>query len=144
MTWKVRASKQTCATAALLVSLAVVAGGSAGRGSPLEQAASRGQQPDSGITGKVVIGPTCPVERPGRVCVRPYQATITIRREPKRTLVARVQTSATGHFRIALAPGRYLLLPQNRRPYPRSSPQVATVQSHRYTTVLISYDSGIR
>lgn len=138
------ASKQTCAMAALLVSLAVLTGGSGGRGSPLEQAASRGRQPDSGITGKVVIGPTCPVERPGRVCVRPYQATITIRREPKRTLVARVHTSATGHFRIALESGRYLLLPQNHRPYPRSSPQLATVQSHRYTTVLISYDSGIR
>jgi hypothetical protein len=98
----------------------------------------------SGISGKVMIGPTCPVERPGRVCERPYQTTITIRREPKRTLVTRVHSSATGHFRVALAPGTYLLIPQNSRPYPRSSPQLATVHSHRYTTVLISYDSGIR
>jgi hypothetical protein len=130
--------------AAVLVSMAVLAGGNGERGSPLEQAASRGGQPDSGINGDVEIGPTCPVERPGKVCERPYRATITIQREPKRTLVARVQSSATGHFRIALAPGRYLLLPQNRRPYPRGSPLLATVHSHRYTTVRIEYDSGIR
>jgi hypothetical protein len=91
-----------------------------------------------------MIGPTCPVERPGRVCQRPYQTAITIRREPKGTLAARVHSSATGQFRIALAPGRYLLIPQNGRPYPRSSRQLATVHSHRYTNVLISYDSGIR
>jgi hypothetical protein len=101
-------------------------------------------QHDSGITGEVRIGPTCPVERPGRVCEKPYQATITIRREPTRTLVARVRSSASGHFRIGLAPGRYLLVGQNGRPYPRSAPQIATVHSHRYTAVQISYDSGIR
>ncbi|HJS93010.1 MAG TPA: hypothetical protein VJ741_02020 [Solirubrobacteraceae bacterium] len=131
--------------AAVLVWLAILAGGNHGHGSPLKRAASHGwQQPDSGITGKVQIGPTCPVERPGKVCERPYRTTITIRRVPKRTLVARVRSSATGGFRISLAPGRYLLLPQNGHPYPRSSPQFATVHSHRYTTVLISYDSGIR
>jgi hypothetical protein len=102
------------------------------------------QQLDSGISGEVRIGPTCPVERPGKVCEKPYQATITIRREPTRTLVARVQSSASGHFRIGLAPGRYLVVPQNGRPYPRSSPQIATVHSHRYTALRISYDSGIR
>lgn len=116
-----------------------LASGSSGRG-----LASGTRKLDSGISGEVRIAPTCPVERPGKVCERPYQATITIRREPTRTLVTRVQSSATGHFRIALAPGRYLLIPKNGRPYPRSSPQIATVRSHRYTAVRISYDSGIR
>jgi hypothetical protein len=55
-----------------------------------------------------------------------------------------VHSSATGHFRIALAPGRYLLQPQNGHPYPRSSPQLVSVRSHRYTSVQINYDSGIR
>jgi hypothetical protein len=113
-------------------------------GSPFGFAASRTRPRDSGIVGEVRIAPTCPVERPGKVCERPYQATITIRREPTHALVTRVQSSATGHFRIALAPGRYLLIPQNGRPYPRSLPQIATVHSHRYTAVRISYDSGIR
>jgi hypothetical protein len=144
MMWRARASKWSVATALAAMSISVLASGSNGSGLPLASAASSTRQLDAGITGEVRIGPTCPVERPGKVCERPYRATITIRREPRHTLVARVQSSATGHFRIALAPGRYLLLPQNGRPYPRSSPLLATVHSHRYTAVLISYDSGIR
>ena len=141
---RVPASKWSLAIALAVMSIFVLTSGSSGRGLAQKRAASHGPQPDSGINGKVMIGPTCPVERPGRVCERPYQTAITIRREPKGTLVARVQSSATGQFRIALAPGTYLLIPQKGRPYPRSSPRLATVHSHRYTTVLISYDSGIR
>jgi hypothetical protein len=126
-------SKRSFATA--LVAVAISVSGVAAAGT---------RQLDSGIVGEVKIAPTCPVERPGRVCERAYQATITIRRQPTDALVARVQSSATGHFKIALAPGRYLLIPQNSRPYPRSSPQTATVHSHRYTSVRITYDSGIR
>lgn len=98
---------------------------------------------DSGIRGRVLLGPTCPVQRAGQTCVRPYQATIFIRTAAAHRLVARIRSSATG-FRVALAPGTYLLVPQNGRPYPRSSPQTATVRRHRYTNVLISYDTGIR
>lgn len=126
-------SKWSFAIALAVVSIAVSDAAGAGT-----------RQLDSGIVGEVKIAPTCPVERPGRVCERAYQATITIRREPTHALVARVHSSATGHFKIALAPGRYLLIPQNSRPYPRSSPLLTTVQSHRYTAVRITYDSGIR
>lgn len=134
MMWKVRAIRWSFAAALAGAAIFVFASPSSGHSST----------PDSGIAGKVMIGPTCPVERPGRVCERPYQTSITIRRKPKGTVVARVQSSATGQFRIALAPGTYRVIPRNARPYPRSSPQLATVHSHRYTTVLIHYDSGIR
>lgn len=142
--WTVRACKWSAGTAVAAMSIAVVAGGSRGGGFSLASAAATTRQSDAGITGEVRIGPTCPVERPGKVCEAPYQATIAIRREPRQTLVTRVQSSATGHFRIALAPGRYLLVPQNGHPYPRASPLPATVRSDHYTAVLIRYDSGIR
>lgn len=141
---RVRPRKWSVATALAAFSVSVLAYGSGGRGLPLASAASGTRQRDSGITGEVRIGPTCPVERPGKVCERPYRATVTIRREPTQAFIARVQSSATGQFRIALAPGRYLLVPQNGRPYPRSTSQVATVRIHRYTAVVINYDSGIR
>ena len=130
--------------AAALASVAVLASGGVSRGLPIKSAAPAGPQNDSGISGPVLIGPTCPVERPGKLCERPYRATLSIRRETGSPLVTRVRSASDGRFRISLAPGRYLLLPHNDRPYPRSSPQVATVHSHRYTTVLIRYDSGIR
>jgi hypothetical protein len=144
MMWKVRASKWSLATAVALLSMSALASASCGRAARLHPAAFRTAQFDSGIIGRVVIGPTCPVERPGKTCERPYQATIVIRREATHRLVARVQSSALGRFRVALAPGTYLLVPQNSRPYPRSSPRVVMVRRHRYATVLISYDSGIR
>jgi hypothetical protein len=114
------------------------------RGAAADPTGSRLSRPDSGIRGRVLLGPTCPVQRIGQTCSRPYQATITIRAEATGKLVARVRSSATGGFSVPLAPGGYRLVPQTGRPYPRSSPQTATVHSHRYTKVVISYDSGIR
>jgi hypothetical protein len=119
-------------------------GGCGERASATDAASSPGRRVDSGIAGRVVIGPTCPVQRIGQSCVRPYQATITIRREPKRRFVARVRSSSSGRFRVALAPGTYVLVPQSGRPFPRGSSRTVTIRSHRYTRLVISYDSGIR
>jgi hypothetical protein len=106
--------------------------------------AGRSTHLDSGVRGQVVYGPTCPVRRPGHACVRPYQATISILSRPTTRLITRARSSRDGRFSIALAPGRYLLVPRGGRPYPRSSPQAVTVRPHRYTSVIINYESGIR
>ena len=132
------------ASRSFLLAVAVLATFSSACAGRSLKGAGRARQPDSGIAGKALFGPTCPVERPGETCVRPYRATIVIRRETTHRLVARVRSSAQGRFRIALSPGTYLLVPQNGSPYPRSSPQLATVRRHHYTHVVISYDSGIR
>jgi hypothetical protein len=132
------------ALAALAAFCGACAGRALGDASVGRAAAGGARHLDSGIAGTVMFGPTCPVERPGMTCERPYEATIAIRRERNHRLVARVQSSAQGRFRISLARGTYLLVPQNGRPYPRSSPQLVTVRSHHYTHVVISYDSGIR
>jgi len=101
-------------------------------------------QLDSGVRGRVLYGPTCPVQRVGESCTRPYQATIVIRREPSNRVLTRTRSSLRGNFSVRLAPGRYLLVPQSGRPYPRSQPQTIAVHPHRYTFVTIRYDSGIR
>lgn len=134
------------AVAAVAAMLATVAQLSAcgARGSASDPARSGSSHPDSGIRGRVLLGPTCPVERIGQTCVRPYKATIKIRSEATGRVVARTRSRANGRFSIPLAPGTYVLESQSGRPYPRSSPQTTTVHWHRYTRVLISYDSGIR
>ena len=99
---------------------------------------------DSGIRGYVLYGPTCPVQRPGQTCERPYQASIAIRREPAGTLVTRVRSGAGGRFTAHLAPGTYLLVPRNGRPYPHAASQTVSVRRHAFTAVTIHYDSGIR
>jgi hypothetical protein len=92
----------------------------------------------------VLYGPTCPVQRPGQTCVRPYRAWITITREPSGTLAARVRSAADGRFSARLVPGRYLLQPRNGKPFPRAQPRAITVSRHRFSTVTIRFDSGIR
>jgi hypothetical protein len=118
-----------------IVALAVVAISATG------QAQSR---PDSGIRGLVLYGPTCPVQRPGHDCVRPYAAWITIRREPKGTVAARVHAGSDGRFTARLRAGHYLLVPRNGKPFPRARSQAVSVHRHSFTTVTIHFDSGIR
>lgn len=99
---------------------------------------------DSGVRGLVLIGPTCPVQRPGHSCVRPYKDLISVRREPGGEVIARVHSKADGRFIVLLRVGRYLLQPRNGTPFPRAQSQAITVRRHRFTTVTISFDSGIR
>ena len=101
-------------------------------------------RPDSGIRGQVWYGPTCPVQRPNQTCVRPYQASITIRRQPGGTVVARVRLGTDGRFTARLTAGSYLLTPRNGKPYPRAQPETVAVHRHRFTAVTIRFDSGIR
>lgn len=91
-----------------------------------------------------MYGPTCPVERPGHVCERPYQASFTIRRKSTNKVAARVHCRADGTFTVRLRAGRYLLVPQNGKPFPRAQSQTVTVRRHHFTTVVVRFDSGIR
>jgi len=101
-------------------------------------------RPDSGVRGQALYGPTCPVQRPGHTCVRPYAAWITIRREPTGNVVARVHAGADGRFTARLRAGHYLLVPRNGNPFPRAQSQSVSVHRHRFTSVTIHFDSGIR
>jgi hypothetical protein len=101
-------------------------------------------RPDSGIRGLVLYGPTCPVQRPGETCERPYQASIAIRREPSDTLAARVRSDPHGRFTVRLRAGTYRLQPRNGMPFPHARPQTVSVQRHAFTSVTIRFDSGIR
>jgi hypothetical protein len=100
--------------------------------------------PDSGLRGRVLYGPTCPVQRPGDICERPYQATLVISRTTLRGTVARVRTSADGRFLVRLRAGRYLVKVTSHTTLPRSWSQKVVVTAHRFTSLTIHIDSGIR
>jgi hypothetical protein len=101
-------------------------------------------RPDSGIRGQVLYGPTCPVQRAGETCTRPYQATIRVLREPGDHQVAAPRSHPDGRFSVRLSAGRYRLEPERGHPLPRAQPQTVSVHRHRFTHVVINYDSGIR
>jgi hypothetical protein len=139
---------------ALIAALALLGGcsGSSSPGSAASASDPRGptretgtaSSVDSGLHARVLFGPTCPVQRVGQSCVRPYQATISILREPTNKAVATARSASDGRFSVRLTPGRYLLEPHAGRPFPRSRPQTVTVYADRFTNVTINYDSGIR
>ena len=60
------------------------------------------------------------------------------------TPVTSFETDASGNFRIALPPGKYILRPQTSGPYPRASQQTVVVPPKTFAQVRIVYDSGIR
>jgi hypothetical protein len=99
---------------------------------------------DGGVQGQVWIGPVSPVEQEGQPNERPYSATLDIARASDGKVVAKTTSSADGSFRVALAPGRYILEPVNGDPLPVAPSQPFSVDSGRFTTVRVDYDSGIR
>ena len=101
---------------------------------------------DSGITGKALVGPMCPVMIEGQECPdQPYQATITINSLEGRQIV-RFQTDQQGNFHIPVAPGEYILHPETPEgmPYPFADDQSFVVLPGEFTRIIVLYDSGIR
>jgi hypothetical protein len=112
--------------------------------------AAGGQAPDSGIAGRILAGPTCPVEtyppQPG--CEpRPIAATLRIRPLGCDTPTIRVRSGTDGRFRVRLAPRTYVVKPLPRAdspfPYPPAQRRVR-VYAGRFTFIRIFYDTGIR
>jgi hypothetical protein len=109
-----------------------------------------GQPAQSGIAGRVVDGPTCPVEQtpPASRCgPRPLAAPLRIRREHGPAHAFLVNSSRDGRFRVVLEPGHYVITPraQSGSPLPRPpAPVEVIVRLHRFSHVMIEYDTGIR
>jgi hypothetical protein len=112
--------------------------------------AAGGAVNNSGIIGRIVAGPTCPVESvlPSPRCApRPLAATVRIYAPGHRSHARVVRSGRDGQFRVGLAPGTYVVAPLGRPGSPLPRPPAATrvkVRSERYTRITIIYDTGIR
>lgn len=105
--------------------------------------------PNSGIYGQVLMGPMCPVVSPEnqeKCKDQPLQATVLVKTQAGSIEVASFASDSQGMFRIALAPGTYLLDPQPKdsSPFPRGIPQTVTVPPDKFVKVTVQYDTGIR
>lgn len=98
----------------------------------------------SGIEGRVLLGPVCPVVQQGQECPDdPYQATLTII-SLNGVQIAQFQSDEQGRFQFPLVPGEYFLHPESPGGFPFASDQAFIVETGHYTQITVHYDSGIR
>ena len=102
---------------------------------------------DSGIKGRVILGPLTPSTRIGeRVRERPFQATLDIVRAENESLVTQIRTRPNGTFVIGLQPGDYIVRSASSdvKPRPSIDPLRVIVPAHAYVDVTITADTGMR
>jgi hypothetical protein len=100
---------------------------------------------DSGIQGRVTVGPMCPVSRPGVPCPdQPYAAALSILAAATGRPVTSVKSDDAGYYKVLLPPGSYIIHPESPGFLPRGVDIEVTVLPHRFTQQDIQYDSGIR
>lgn len=99
------------------------------------------------VTGSVIAGPTCPVvtEPPQSGCnERPVASAVMVVADANGAEVARVTSAADGTFSVALAPGRYRLLPKPVQGLMGTAPEQAFTVGERDPKLTVTYDTGIR
>ena len=91
------------------------------------------------------MGPTCPVEVSETPCPdRPLDATLEVV-GASGEVVTTVRTGKDGRFEVAVSPGRYVLRARrSASPLPSLKETEVEVSPHRYTSVVLHFDSGIR
>jgi hypothetical protein len=106
--------------------------------------------PDAtGISGIVLAGPTCPVERdpPDPACAdQPVGGAVLLVRDGSGAEVARVTSGADGTFAAELAPGLYRVVPQPVEGLlgTASEMDVEVEADQPRPALIILYDTGIR
>ena len=98
----------------------------------------------SGLEGVVLRGPVTPVCRVDVPCDAPFSARFHVLRGTEE--VSEFTSDTAGRFVVALAPGRYVVVPDSTAPIlaARFQTRVVTVDSGSVTPVTLSFDTGIR
>jgi hypothetical protein len=98
----------------------------------------------SGIRGRALAGPQCPVEIVGTPCPdEPWQGTVVaieVQTGDRHT----TESDADGRFELALGPGTYELTIASDGGPPTAKPQTVVVAAGAVTRVTLLVDTGIR
>ncbi len=101
------------------------------------------------LTGKVDIGPLCPVEKPSDDTCKPSpemyrQWPIGVYRVDKGTKVADIVPDVNGTYWIELPPGKYVVDLEIEHRSGKNLPAVVTIRENETTVFDIHIDTGIR
>jgi Carboxypeptidase regulatory-like domain len=110
----------------------------------LASCARAGGTTDSGIEGRVLLGPQCPVVSQASRCPdKPVSAEVVAMRLEDRK-VFRVRSGANGRFRIALPPGTYEVQALATANAMFAKPITVTVPAGEFVRADVLLDTGIR
>ena len=100
----------------------------------------------SGIAGRALAGPICPVELPGDPACAPraVAGALVIVRGVDGAEVATAQTADDGSFKVSVPPGRYTLEGAPVEGLMGNPTAVEIEVGDGVTTVVLRYDTGIR
>lgn len=103
-------------------------------------------EPTSGVRGRVLLGPTCPVEIEGSPCPDEPIAGVEVRAIRDGEPVAEATSDAQGRFELVLDPGNYTLeaVVGPDGPGMFAKPVDVTVSSGAFVDIVVPIDSGIR
>ena len=102
---------------------------------------------DSGIKGRVVLGPLTPSSRVGEKSPeQPFQTTLDIVNAEDESLVRQIRTRRNGMFVVGLPPGDYIVrsAPSDEFRQPSIDPVPVTVPAHTFVELTINADTGLR
>ena len=102
---------------------------------------------DSGVRGRVLAGPQCPVVIKGSPCPDlPARAGIRVIDASDGNVLRRAHSDDGGRFEVVIEAGRYFLEAMSEGTgFPGGGERVLVlVRSHRFTRVTLHLDTGIR
>jgi hypothetical protein len=98
----------------------------------------------SGIRGRAMAGPQCPVVVEGSPCPDlPWRGTV-VATEVGTGDRSTVETDRLGRFELTLEPGTYEITIDAGAGLPSAEPRTVTVEAGRFTHVDVAVDTGIR
>ena len=110
----------------------------------LMSCARTGVAADSGIEGRVLLGPQCPVVTEGSPCPdKPVSAEVVAMRLDDREVFT-VQSGSDGRFRLALSPGSYEVQALVTAGGMFAKPVNVMVSPGEFVSVDVLLDTGIR
>jgi hypothetical protein len=100
----------------------------------------------SGIEGRILAGPTCPVETVNdpSCADRPVPNATLVVLDANGREVARIASDANGHYEVTLPPGPYTIEPQPVEGFMRVAGPIPVTVGDGIVTLDVTMDTGIR
>jgi hypothetical protein len=114
--------------------------------------ASNKRDPDeqggpTGVNGVTNVDAGCPPSPDATPCPhQPLAAQLRFIRQDVDAPEVQIRTGDDGTFSVELSPGRYRVEPDNLTgaPYPDAHPRTVEVSAGQFTTITVTFDSGVR